>query len=401
MASFVDNLPNVPKQMRKAAVVDYLQAQLAAGGNEDGARATVLAIATLGRKWERWVLLLAQEYSVPPEVQRVLQVVVAIDEKQYRREIVVTERGTGLGRAEVESLLDGIESLQDTRGRCHLKIVFDTSQVYVYGLCAIAAWAYQNAVDIEFDCRQPRVEHFLTRAGFFEALRNPESEPVRFDTETILGFTRIDPATRFETDAHAGRLVGLFRKHIDLPESAARALATSFAELIENAVKHGRIARPAWLFANYHPQPKIMHICVCDRGIGIQQSFLDSENPEIRALGKTPHDWIKTCTDPLVTSKSREHAGYGLYLVRELCRRNGGQFLLVSGSAAYRIGHRPTTGTQGSQVESITNRSVAWHGTLVAVQLRMDGPIDLNPVYNSLPMPAGYTEGERFDLFGA
>ena len=224
---------------------------------------------------------------------------------------------------------------------------------------------------------------------------------MRFDTETILGFTRIDPATRFETDAHAGRLVDLFRKHIHLSDPTVRALETAFAELIENVVKHGRITHPAWLFANYHPLPKIMHICVCDRGIGIQQSFLESENPEMRALGATPNEWIKKCTDPLVTSKSKEHAGYGLYLVRELCRRNGGLFVLVSGSAAYRIGGRRTPRSSPHQEGLVYNRTVPWHGTLVAVQLHLDGPIDVHPIYNALPMPAGYTEGERLDLFSA
>jgi hypothetical protein len=283
MGIFAANLPNIPKQARKAAVVEHLQMHLKQGGSDEDARAMVLEVARLGRKWTGWVLHLAQDRSMPPEVQRVIENVAGVlAAEQYTREIVVAEKGTGLSRGEVEGLLDGLENLQNTRGHCHLRVVFDTSQVYVYGLCAIAAWAYQNAVEVEFDCHQSRVEHFLTRAGFFEALRDPDSEPVRFDTETILGFTRIDPATRFETDAHAGRLVDLFRKHIGLPESTARALAISFAELIENAVKHGRIARPAWLFANYHPQPKIMHICVCDRGIGIQQSFLESENPAMR-----------------------------------------------------------------------------------------------------------------------
>ncbi len=168
--------------------------------------------------------------------------------------------------------------------------------------------------------------HFLKRAGVIEALRNPKTDPVRFDTETILGFTRIDPNESFDTDTHAGRLVDLFRHNADIPQSSARALAVSFAELIENAIKHGKIGSPAWLFANYHPIPRIMHICICDRGIGNQQSFIESDDAESRRLGQRDTDWIRAATNALVTSKTAGHAGYGLYVVRALCRRNGGIF---------------------------------------------------------------------------
>ena len=102
-----------------------------------------------------------------------------------------------------------------------------------------------------------------------------------------------------------------------------------------------------------------------------------------------------------MTSKTQEHAGYGLYLVRELCRRNGGVFLLVSGGAAYRIGYAGVPGGAGSQAGSIYARPVPWHGTLVAMQLHVDNPIDLRPIYNELPTPGGYTKEDRIDLFGA
>jgi hypothetical protein len=289
MPQFPDNLPSIPKKVRAKALVDHL-AELLARSEEQSASDAVEAVFGLGRRWPKWAIDVAREPFVPLEVRRIIE---RAAQASYHRQIVITERRTGVVSGEVEDLMSDLEGFGDTRGVCHLEVVFDTPHAYVYGLCAIAAWAGQNACQIDFDFRHARVAHFLNRAGVSEALRNPASDPIQFDSETILGFTRIDPSAHFQTDTHAGRLVDLFRKHVELSDQTARALATSFAELIENAVKHRRIRCPAWLFANYHPQPKIMHICICDRGVGIQRSFLDSDNAEIRAMGQHRTDWIQ------------------------------------------------------------------------------------------------------------
>jgi len=295
-------------------------------------------------------------------------------------------------------LLEHLEEIHVRRRNCHLRVRFTTDNVYIYGLCAIAAWASQNAADLEFTYTHDRVRHFLHRTGVIEGLRNPEAEPFLFDDVNFLGFTRIDPQGGFEIDQHAGRLAELLATHSKLSPDAASSFATCFAELIENCLKHGAIGSSAWLFDNYHPQPRRMHICICDRGMGVRASFEQSADAALRAMAEHPTHWIRHATEPLVTSKSSEHAGYGLYVVRELCKHNGGEFLLLSDRAAFSIDGDADLPETASPRERMHPLPFVWRGTILAVSFDLNRPLDIGEVYRTLPPPRGYTESD-LDFF--
>ncbi|HTN00272.1 ATP-binding protein [Planctellipticum variicoloris] len=395
MDLFVRSLPATRKAERRALILRELELR--------SDRAAVLellsGIADLGRKWERLLInVLLESVNAQPES---LQSVLCREFLDSSRgvSLVIHGKETGADLRDMVSLLGRLERIsRHSRPRPILNIQFDTQDAYVYGLCAIAAWTSAHSADITFKSEFPRVKYFLERAGVIEGIRDPSSEPVRFDTETILGFTRIDAGKRFETDAHAGRLVRLFRHNMDLSEQTAQALSISFAELIENAIKHGEISSPAWLFANYHPQPQKMHICICDRGIGVKQTFEKSSNPRLRELAGDGLRWIREAAEPLVTSKSEGHAGYGLYLARELCRRNGGLFAIISGNAGYSV-HPRSPDAEYSDVEELASLETPWRGTLVALQFRLDRPLKLGPIYSSLPSPDDDESFENVSLF--
>ena len=367
---------------------------------EDAAAVTAVltSVAQIGRQWEKLLVkhLCAFQEDSPQDPLAAL--ISPFVDAATRENLIVHERETGATLPNLESLLCRLEDLRrDPKPR--LFVDFQTPHAYVYGLCAIAAWGAAHASSMHFRSQFDRVLHFLERAGFFEGIRDPASDPVRFDTETILGFTRIDPDQQFPTDSHAGRLVKLFRQQTDMPEKAARALSISFAELIENAVKHGDIKAPAWLFANYHPQHRIMHVCICDRGLGVRKTFEESTDERLRMLAEDATEWLREATKPLVTSKAERHAGYGLYVASELCRRNGGSFAIVSGGAAYGI-HRQSDASAVSDVEEIRSLRRPWRGTLVALQLRLDHPLELGPIYEQLPSPESTEAGpEDMELF--
>jgi len=395
--TFVEKLPLARKNERQQLIREKLM-EVATQGDSEQLRSILDGIVRLGRKWEYLLTkILAEQIQNEPKCALSENAAPYLDQLT-REELVLRDRETGIYLSDLQELLGRLEKIQKRPGMM-LNVKFETQSAYVYGLCAIAAWAAAHTRSLRFESRFPRVEYFLQRAGILEAFLDPASEPVKFDTETILGFTRIDPGKRFETDAHAGRLVGLFRNHMELSGPTAQALSISFAELIENAVKHGEITSPAWLFANYHPQPRIMHVCICDRGLGIRKTFENSSNPRLRELTLKPTDWIREATEPLVTSKSEGHAGYGLYLARELCRRNGGTFAIVSGKAAFGVRPR-TVDAAVSDVEEIRELAVPWQGTLVALQFHLDRPLDLGPVYETLPAPdAGDDSLDEVSLF--
>lgn len=308
---------------------------------------------------------------------------------------------TGLNRTQIDHLLASLEASRSKVPSLSLHFHFSESQVYPYGLCAIAAWATQNASQIEFSYEAERTQEFLHASGLIEALREPEGDPVRFDRRNLIGFTRIRSGVSFPTDEHAGRLVELFRQNLaDLSTVSAKSLGIAFAELIENVVRHAGIRSDAWLFANYHPKHRIMHMAICDRGRGIRRSFLDSDSDEVRRIGEHPVDWIRSCTDPLVTSKTTGHAGYGLYVVRELCRRNTGSLLLVSDRASFRIAFREKAAGGLQEEEAVSQTATPWKGTFLGLNLKLDQPLPLDEIYASLPPPRGYeAEDTDVDLF--
>ena len=302
MLSLVERLQRTPKDRRWPLVRRELESICKGGGDVAAVAAVLTSVAQIGRQWERRLIKDLRALIEHDPQNPLAALVLPFVEYATCREFVVHERETGATLPNLESLLCRLEDIpRDPRPR--LFIEFQTPHAYVYGLCAIAAWGAAHASSANFRSQFDRVSHFLERAGFMDAFRDPSSDPVRFDSETILGFTRIDPEKQFPTDSHAGRLVELFRKQTELPEKAARALSICFAELIENAIKHGEIGAPAWLFANYHPQHKIMHVCICDRGLGVQKTFEQCADARLRTLAKEPTQWLREATKPLVTFK--------------------------------------------------------------------------------------------------
>ena len=357
MDPIVEKLLSARKGERRQLIRQELN-ELATRGDLDRMRSILESVVQLRPKWEHGLTSILRDMikndSTTVLAQNSLIFLLKFLGKWV--ELVLCEKDTGVDIPDLGRLMMRLERIPLIPNLV-LNVKYETQSPNVYDLCAIAAWAAPNAQSLVFSGRHRGVGFFLERAGIFEAFNDPSSDPVKFDTETILGFTRIDPEKRFETDAHAGRLVALFRKNMELSVPAAQGLSISFAELIENAIKHGEITSPAFLFANYHPQPRIMHVCICDRGLGVRKTFEKSSSPRLRELALESTGWIREATEPLVTSKTEGHAGYGLYLARELCRRNGGTFAIVSGNAAFTI-HPRTADSAISDVEELRELDV-------------------------------------------
>ena len=398
-AEFVRGIPHLPKPSRWPAIRHRLEGMLAISGSASIAAQIDLLkqVCILGTKYEKMLMESLSDWldkETTPSPNHLFQFV----EDRFHLHLRIDDRQTGAKLSDLAQLLMRLEQLP-RHPRRKLTVDFNTPHAYVYGLCAIAAWATQNAKCLSFDSQHDRLTYFLDRAGFLKAWTDKDADPVQFDTATILGFTRIDADTRFETDTHAGRLVDLFKKNMSLDARSAASLSICFAELIENAVKHADIRQAAWLFANYHPKSQIMHVCICDRGIGIRKTFLQSQNPRLVQLAQRgDRECIKEASEPLVTSKSETHSGYGLYITRELCRRNGGMFLVLSGDAGYVL--RPSTPQSAmSEVEEFVSLETPWSGTLFGLQFHLDRSLEVRDVYDSLPSTDIEGEDSDLDLF--
>ena len=398
-----EELSQLPRKKRRAGIAEYLKYFSHENASESSIIEEVERITALGSRFRDCIYSLADSECLQSS-RSVNSAIKKVVRNQTTRKIVLRGKRTGLGHKEVEYLLEELEECKVRRNKTHLIIDIKTKDAYVYGLSAIAAWACQHASDleIEYSGESWRVKEFLKRTGYIKALREYNTDPVKFDTKKIMGFTRIPPInekSKYATETQAKRLVKMFRDNTDISAASEETLSIAFAELIENCIKHGKIESPAWLFANYHAQYKIMHVCICDRGVGIKQSFVDSADEELHSIASDKKKWIKHCTELYVTSKASDHAGYGLYLVRELCRRNRGRFVLRSGEATYRLKHRKTA-LEGKWIrdEYVYCRKTGWQGTFLGLQLFLDRDLDIGSIYADMPPVRGY-EGESVDLF--
>lgn len=166
------------------------------------------------------------------------------------------------------------------------------------------------------------------------------------------------------------------------------AVRTSMSEIMDNCFAHARVTGPlpGVACAQSWPAANLVQIALADSGIGIRSSL--AENPElIEALEN--RNSCELATEFGVTSKPGQgHAGYGLALARQLLERAGGRLIVVSGNE-YVQAH-------GAHLQYGQIRPTL-AGTLVVLEWSTAAPLRLKDVYDSWPLPSGYTEDD-FDL---
>lgn len=155
--------------------------------------------------------------------------------------------------------------------------------------------------------------------------------------------------------------------------------------------RHAGARTPGFVVAQVYPKQYKLGITIADPGMGIKRSFLDGEVAEYKDSSKQDSHFISLALKPLVTSKRSLHAGYGLYILAELLRRNGGTFSVSSGANTV-VGYRVRQHT----IEKVAEHS-AWTGTVVTMIIDLQNKLPLGDVYKSLPLPAGYSDEDFFE----
>jgi len=166
-------------------------------------------------------------------------------------------------------------------------------------------------------------------------------------------------------------------------------LFVALTEILGNCFAHAAVTPncKGMTCAQTWPRGNLVQIAVVDPGIGIRASL--SENDRLKPrLSK--ENACELATELNVTGKPNAgHSGYGLTVAKELMAHNGGNFVLMSGTEAYR-----------RQADREIRRDLpgaSWHGTIVVLEWRTDRPLDIGAVYESWPLPEGMTY-EDFDL---
>lgn len=182
-------------------------------------------------------------------------------------------------------------------------------------------------------------------------------------------------------------MVEIFRANGQDPGSV-NAAGTMVQELLGNCYAHAesRNGLHGLACAQWWPRAGKAQIAICDSGIGIRQSILQSGLYDgALAQGNS----CELATGYEVTSKpGRGHSGYGLTLARDLIEQNAGAIFIVSYDEYF---YSKRCAVQAGTMETPFN------GTLLVLEWNTNTPLDLKRVYDSWPAAEG-ADDDDFDF---
>jgi anti-sigma regulatory factor (Ser/Thr protein kinase) len=203
------------------------------------------------------------------------------------------------------------------------------------------------------------------------------------------GFIGQSPAGRFlpirnlhqlsETNAVSREMVRGLRME---DRKSALTIQYAISELIDNALQHSGSPSGAFVTAQKHQEPAMVHVLIVDTGIGIRRHLM--KHPRFRQLTDDMAA-LKAALTPFVTGTymarlredrlDYENQGLGLSVTDQIARHSGGALYVWSGHALYRSRRR------------VQSMPVAWPGTIVFLTL------PINPGVNPTDIVRGFDEG--------
>lgn len=313
-----------------------------------------------------------------------------------RRERISRSSGT-LAIKEIEELGFGdayrffIAKLRDLRTQqetpIDLEVHIECDHVYIHGLALLAAWCERWAARVRLTASSDRVRRYLDKTGFKRVVEGRVTiDTALYDEVNHVALTRIDREDLQRADDVARRLSDLFARHMGLDRNKKFALATVFAELVENVYRHAQSNYPSYVMAQAFPKTRKLHVVIADTGIGIYASFRESDRRDVQDRAVSEAETLNLAFEKLVTSKAEKHAGYGLYVVRRLVEENGGTIRLTSGRTTKLIG-LPAGRWRRARARQETTEHLPWTGTELSLIFNLDRPLPLREVYEELGPP--------------
>jgi anti-sigma regulatory factor (Ser/Thr protein kinase) len=219
---------------------------------------------------------------------------------------------------------------------------------------------------------------YLQRMDFFEELDISVKED--FERKPPVGFrpvTHVQGETK--APAVARDLVDAVSERNTLDSRTESALKTCFSEVVENVFYHAESPIDALVCIQaykktYKGKPARTELAIVDAGKGIRPALAESEYAD-----QITDDYsaIALAVQKNVSATGDRRRGIGLWVASEVVRRNEGQMLILSNEGGMLV--------DGDGQHRIDDHY--WPGTMVAIEFRMDRPIDTKPVYDSEDWP--------------
>jgi anti-sigma regulatory factor (Ser/Thr protein kinase) len=229
--------------------------------------------------------------------------------------------------------------------------------------------------------KNPLAVQYLKRMDFFNELEIPVEED--FKRKEPVGFRPVTHVrSEGEASAVARDLVDAVSERNEIDAPTENALKVCFSEVVENVFYHAESPIDALVsiqaykqkYKKYKGRPARTELVIVDAGKGMRPALAESEYAE-----QVTDDYsaIELAVQKNVSATGDTRRGIGLWVTSEVVRRNGGQMLILSNEG-------------GMKVDADGKHRLDdhfWPGTLVAIEFRMDKPIDTKPVYDNEDWP--------------
>jgi anti-sigma regulatory factor (Ser/Thr protein kinase) len=253
----------------------------------------------------------------------------------------------------------------------------DVTHLYVTGLALVAAWCQAKHIRPEVVNADNVTLAYLEDIGFFDAVEGRSHFSAARDEGWRVAFAPILQDSRPETIA--ANFVSICDERGFIGGGDRNALVIAFSEVIENVKRHAGLPCNGLVTAQFYPKRREVTAIVVDTGMGIERSFAQGDNADARQRIRNGEDPLWLASSPLVTSKTRAHSGYGLYIVREATVLNGGTFRITSGGRSLMLWRKH------AQRHSKEERHAHWRGTAVCMLFHLDNLFPMREVFESLP----------------
>lgn len=281
-----------------------------------------------------------------------------------------------------------------------------------FALALIAAWGgwcMREGKRIEVE-NIGKPADYAARMRLFQHLNVNYSPPVREHEEA----GRFLPLTQVQDRAQLTQVIGNISAllHLDTEPDALAAVRYCVSELIRNVLEHSGSPEGAFVCAHRYvgkgPRRVTIAVSDCGRGLAahLAHNFPEALKDDRIALGLAMRPGVTGALKGLYGTP--ENAGAGLFITRSIAKGTGGYFLLMSGSAVYRL-RRSNNPTEQLNLffeafdepnYDLWELPSRWLGTTVAVEIRTDKIEDFQGFFQWIrrQMPARKTASKKINF---
>ena len=241
---------------------------------------------------------------------------------------------------------------------------------------------------------------YLDRMGLFQF--TSQKSPYNIVPKDPSG--RFIPLTIIKNSNDQSRFITDMIPLLHLPPEKTDAIKYVVGELVRNVLEHSRSPHGAIVAAQYYKKSNTIRIGICDDGVGIRESMARFWAPHCG----TDIEAIKWALVPGISGTTRreggteENAGAGLFFIKSIARVARNYFMIYSGSGIYKLllsdkrtGRPRLNPDPNDDPHSERNDAPHFHGTLVAIDLSLEGDADFTRLLSGIREVYGKAVRER------